>query len=253
VVRLFPILIPHLVPALGLARAVTLAISVVAFAADAHAGDTPVAVSAWRPCPWVVRGTRPATPKELAFQDPNPLLRKPENPNYAPGPEGAAAVVETDREHFRHLFLEDPLTGSSTELAFGSEPRWSPDGKWIAFTGWKSAERPSMFCLVDPATGKISEPEEGVAAEEYAWSPDGLLIAVAGRRWSDDEPTDIWLVELDGGVCRLTETPAVDEGAPRWLDDRRILYSAKRDRTDRRWRVLTLERREKAESVGIAE
>jgi hypothetical protein len=62
------------------------------------------------------------------------------------------------------------------------------------------------------------------------------------RRDADDERTDIWIVDVDGGACNVTFTPNIKENHPRWLDDRHIVYEVKID-DGLVSRVRTLERR----------
>src|SRR5258707_699297 len=57
-----------------------------------------------------------------------------------------------------------------------SDPRWSPDGKWLAFTSARSGKN-NLFLL--PMAGgeaeQITDVKTGVSA--FAWSPDGTQIA----------------------------------------------------------------------------
>jgi dipeptidyl aminopeptidase/acylaminoacyl peptidase len=272
----------------------TVSFAAALLAANACAGTPARSASAQRPCPWVVRASREATASEAAFQNPNPLLRDPENPNYAPGPNGTVAVVKTDHEHHGHMYLENSTTGDTKELVPGFLPRWSPDGKRIACTVWKSREQGSVLSIIDVATGDVLEPKTGGGSSQYAWSPDGRTIAMiindqssillrlvqipSGKcrtlaalptaseytdlSWSPDsrtivatattepehlvEVSELYLVDVDGASCRLTDTPGVNESEPRWLDDGRILYEAETEDSGLGWRILTLERRHKA-------
>jgi hypothetical protein len=214
--RLLPALVQRLLPGLCIA-AVLLASS------DAYAEKAPSRQQAERACPWVVRDSREATATEAAFQNPNPLLRNPENTSHVPGPQGVTAVVVSDPEHFRHLFLEDSAGADAKELLFGASlPRWSPDAKWIACAVWKSPEKTNVLSIINVATGNVLEPDLDCRAGEYAWSPDGRSIAVIG---DDSHGVALCLVQVPSGKSRLlTKLPIRSEYTNlSWSPDSRMI------------------------------
>lgn len=135
-----------------------------------------------------------------------PALRVPGRPTLSP--DGRYAVVDVRYpdldadEYAAHLWLV-PTDGSAParQLTYGwrdTEPRWSPDGRWLAFV---RAER-------DPATGKVGKPQlwllpahggEGrrltdhpLGVGEPVWSPDATRLAYTARvpepgRYGTDE------------------------------------------------------------------
>jgi dipeptidyl aminopeptidase/acylaminoacyl peptidase len=130
----------------------------------------------------------------------NPLdisaLREPGRPTL--GPDGRHAVVAVGYpdldadEYTSHLWLV-PTDGSapSRRLTHGwhdSDPRWSPDGRWLAFlrterdpaTG--KVGRPQLWLL--PATGgegrRLTDHPLGVIGEPV-WSPDSGRLAYTAR------------------------------------------------------------------------
>lgn len=180
-------------------------------------------------------------------------LRVPGTPTLSP--DGRSAVVsvrypdlETD-EYVAHLW-QVPTDGSAParRLTNGwrdTEPRWSPDNRWLAFV---RAER-------DPAKGKVGKPQlwllpaqggEGrrltdhpLGVAEPVWSPDSTRLAYTARvpepgRYGTDEQvppeaepprrittlayrldslgfyidrrSQVWLVDIDGGdPIRVTD------------------------------------------------
>ncbi|HZD05441.1 MAG TPA: CehA/McbA family metallohydrolase, partial [Longimicrobiales bacterium] len=97
-----------------------------------------------------------------------------------------------------------------------TDPAWSPDGRWIAFSMrgdiWKvPAEGGDALALT-----------EGPAYHfEPAWSPDGTRIALS---MDVDGNLDIGVVDAAGGpVERVTTDPQVDV-EPEWSADGRGLY-----------------------------
>lgn len=143
--------------------------------------------------------------------------------------------------------------GSAVQLTFGPkrdlEPRWSPDGRRIAFTSTREGEREQLY-VIDTAGGEARKltnlPEEVV---ELAWSPDGRRIAFASRvpdaayeevderkrgprrfrrlqfkldnvGWTGDRRQHIFVVDADGSSAprQLTDGDYEDE-SPEWSPD----------------------------------
>jgi dipeptidyl aminopeptidase/acylaminoacyl peptidase len=88
---------------------------------------------------------------------------------------------------YTQLWVLDVATQKSArvggEHASGSSPRWSPDGKWIAFEGsdgdtdglWVARPDGSGATVVAPvASSNAPLPDRG---EDITWSPDGKQIA----------------------------------------------------------------------------
>jgi Tol biopolymer transport system component len=108
------------------------------------------------------------------------MLGEPESANCAPGPGTLRAVVQRNKEHHPHVYIEDCATGSSRLLLdkWTSRPKWSPDGKWIACDIYGSPQRPYNLGLVEMTSGRLWRPELGGQLEEYKWSPDSRWLAL---------------------------------------------------------------------------
>jgi dipeptidyl aminopeptidase/acylaminoacyl peptidase len=181
--------------------------------------------------------------------------------------------IDGEANAYRSAVWLAPLDGSEEPRQFTSgergdaSPRWSPDGRWLAFVSSRDGEEKKAHgeLYVLPANGgeprRLTEGEEGV--ESIAWSPDSRRIAFARRvrdeayeeeddrrraprrftrlfykldsvGWTGDRRKHLFVVGLDGGDERqLTDGDCEDE-EPAWSPDgSRIVFSSLRgDRWD---------------------
>jgi Tol biopolymer transport system component len=87
-------------------------------------------------------------------------------------------------------------------------PRWSPDGKWIAFNGWQSRERPWTLRIVDPVTGDVRQIDAIDHIEDYEWSPDGKKLGFTAMR-TQPFRWEIGWVDVPEGTAHIA---GIDEG-----------------------------------------
>ena len=94
-------------------------------------------------------------------------------------------------------------------------PVWSPDGKSIAFSSWRSNYQ-DIYVLFPYGGQEIQNPTKGTPAKQNylpAWSPDGTKIAFTSNR---DGNAEIYVMNRDGSnVQRLTNHPMIDV-TPTW-------------------------------------
>ena len=145
-------------------------------------------------------------------------------------PDGSLIAFRSDRNG-GGIFVMPTLPGDARLVAeLGRSPRFSPDGKRIAYwTGpWLGGPRtPGSGIFVAPAIGgaAIHLAEGFVAARTPVWSPDGHSLIFFGRKSTDDSTIDWWWISLDGGE-------PVPTGAYRLLGDKGLLVSVADPSTD---------------------
>jgi dipeptidyl aminopeptidase/acylaminoacyl peptidase len=181
--------------------------------------------------------------------------------------------VDAEANRYRSAIWVAPLDRSEEprQLTFGERsdgsPRWSPDGRWLAFVSNREGEdeekAPAELYVV-PAEGgeprKLTDGKEDV--ESIAWSPDSHRLAFARRvrdaayeeederrraprrftrisykldsvGWVGDRRKHVFVVDLEGAERQLTDGDC-ENGEPAWSPDgSRLVFNSQRgDRWD---------------------
>ena len=136
----------------------------------------------------------------------------------------AVQLIESDLDGTHPRQLSD---GSSVVWS----PRWSPDGKTIAFTG-RDAKGILHIYLMDADGSKVRQlthfdPADG-QAQCPAWSPDGRQLAVQANT---KDSAHVWIVDAKSGAARKLASHAqafLDE-LPSWFPDgKRVAFQSNR-------------------------
>ena len=104
-----------------------------------------------------------------------------------------------------------------------ASPRYSPDGKRVAFQSDRSGNPEIWTCDSDGQNiSQLTFFRKGVAGTAQ-WSPDGSQIAFDYR---DSGMSDVYVVNVNGGVPRRVTTEDADDSVPSWSRDGKFLYFA---------------------------
>jgi len=180
-------------------------------------------------------------------------------------PDGARiayTLTETDFEqdaYITQIWLLDAGSGRTIQLTRGkrssSDPTWSPDSRWIAFTSSRAEDKSQLF-VISPDGGEaiqLTKAETGVGG--FDWSPDGKVIAfTAGDPAADQAKarkdfygdydvvrreyahTHLWTVDVDEAMRspqpgrRRTSGKSFTVGGFEWSPDgAKIAFSAALD------------------------
>lgn len=116
-------------------------------------------------------------------------------------------------------------------------PRWSPDGKRIAFTGNPTKDDVNIFLMHADGSNVQQLTHFTEHAQSPAWSFDGTRLAIQA---DTKDRAHIWIVNLaDGSAKQLAEhTEAFIDELPAWFPDgKRIAFTSNRSGALEVWAI----------------
>jgi len=136
-----------------------------------------------------------------------------------------------------------PIEGGQAKLvdgcmAFDAQPKFSPDGKWIAFLSDREGMENVWIMKADGSEPQQVSKDPNSAFASPSWSPDGKYIFVSKTNFGIG-PREIWMYHIDGGtgiqVTKSKPTPTIrrqdrpnDMGVVASADGRYLYYAERR-------------------------
>lgn len=180
------------------------------------------------------------------------------DPRFSPDGSQIAYVVTTierDKDDYRASIYISPSAGGDARRitradARDNSPRWSPDGRHLAFNSNRTGK--GQIWLIRVAGGEAwqaSELIEGVTA--FDWSPNGDSFVAVSKTvtgqveepkddkksdvkhitkmryktdadgFLDGKPRHLWIVPAFGGEARQVTNADIDDGSPTWSPNAR--------------------------------
>ncbi|MGH9778657.1 MAG: hypothetical protein ACRD5I_09620, partial [Candidatus Acidiferrales bacterium] len=113
-----------------------------------------------------------------------------------------------------------------------TQPAWSPDGQWIAFTGG-ATNAPLIYAVANAGGEPQRLTEAGAVAMMPSWSADGRWLYFSSNRGGQ---LSLWRARFDKGrlgpLQQLTAGSGADLRAQPSPDGKRLAYSSVRDALD---------------------
>lgn len=161
-------------------------------------------------------------------------------------PDGRKAVYVSDRHGENQIFLYDYQEKKEISLTdsavFANMPKFSPDGKWIAYFHGRDEIR-----LIDTETREIKPFIKGIfamgvhAATSFAWSPDSRWIAFLDA--DDNYFTNLYVQKIDEiEFRRITFLSHIEGWNVLWSPDGRyIIFNTAQYRSE--WQIARVDLR----------
>ena len=154
----------------------------------------------------------------------------------AASPDGRALAVDLQGSIWTLSATGGQATRITDVFNDARQPSWSPDGKWIAFQGFRDGVY-HIWAVAPDASGQHALTSGPHDDREPAWSHDGSRVAFSSDR-GDARSYGIWVLETKTGALTRVTDGAADSFMPSWSpDDAELAFISTRGGGQSVWAV----------------
>ena len=152
--------------------------------------------------------------------------------------DGKELVFDSDRDGITHIWKMPVEGGEMQRVTIDPKvqfsPKWSPDGRRIAFVSIFSRNLDIGTTIV--GSGEMQQVTTDSTTDHIpSWSPDGSEIVYQSARSGN---LDIWIIPAEGGKARQVTTETTNDFPLCWSPDGKwILFRSDRKGEVRLWRI----------------
>lgn len=157
----------------------------------------------------------------------------------------------------KYIWTYNLETNRKTQYVRGTEPRWSPDGKYIIYRKICLNEKTFLSTSIWRMTSKGTRQTEILSgSDKFSYSgasisPNNKKIVFEKRKIYKSlggeykfANSDIWICNVDGTNPTQITTNPLPETDPFWIDNNRIIFSSNRPQSgeisDKKWDLWIL-------------
>jgi dipeptidyl aminopeptidase/acylaminoacyl peptidase len=112
-------------------------------------------------------------------------------------PDGQTVVFELLGDLYTLPLAGGEATRVTSGMAFDSQPRFSPDGEWIAFLSDRDGAENLWIARADGSEPKKLSKDEQAEFASPNWSPDGDYVIVSRTGWGL-RTFELWMYHVKG-------------------------------------------------------
>ena len=113
-------------------------------------------------------------------------------------PDGQTLVLELLGDLYTLPIAGGQAKALTTGMAFDSQPRFSPDGKWIAFISDRDGAENLWIVKADGSEPKKLSDDKGAEFASPNWTSDGQYVIVSRTTWGL-RTFELWEYHIQGG------------------------------------------------------